>query len=73
MDRQRTELKGCAKHAKLWHKKDMEYDGMSNGMVNQDGKHRWYLKMQSMFKLKKEEKIIMLKALTPRKLMTTCV
>ncbi len=29
--------------------------------------------MQSMSKLKREKKIIMLKALAPRKLMTTCV
>jgi len=73
MDRWRTKLKGRTKHAKLWHKKRMEYDGMNKGVANQDGKHQWYLIMQSMSKLKKEEKMIMLKASTPRKLMTTCV
>jgi hypothetical protein len=51
----------------------MEYNGMSWGMVNQDGKHWSYLMMQSMSKSKEEEKIVMLKASTPRKLMITCV
>jgi hypothetical protein len=73
MDQWWTELKGCANHAKLWHEKHMKYDGMSKGVVNQDGKHLWYLKMQSMSKLKNDEKMIMFKALTPQKLMTTCV
>jgi len=35
MDRQPIELKGCAKHAEPQHRKHMEYDGMSRGMVNQ--------------------------------------
>jgi hypothetical protein len=30
----------------------MECDGMCGGVVNQDGKHWWYLMMQSMSKLK---------------------
>jgi hypothetical protein len=51
----------------------MGYDGMSGGVVNQDGKHRWDLMMQSMSKSKKEEKMVMLKALAPRKLMIACV
>ncbi len=46
---------------------------MSWGVVNQDGKHCSYLMMQSMSKSEEEEKIVMLKALAPRKLMTTCV
>jgi hypothetical protein len=73
MDRWWNELKGCAKHVKLWHIKHMKYDGMNKGVVNQDEKHWWYFKMQSMSKLKNEEKMIMSKALTPWKLMTTCV
>lgn len=62
MDRWRTKPKERTKHAKLWHKKHMEYDGMNRGVANQDGKYQWYLIMQSMSKLKKEEKMIMLKA-----------
>jgi hypothetical protein len=48
--------------------KNMEYDDRNGGMVNQDGKHRWYLMMQSMSKLKKEEKTVMPKTLTSQKL-----
>jgi len=73
MDQQPTKLKGCAKHVKFWHKKHMEYDGMNRGMVNQDGKHWWYIMMQSMSKQKKEEKMVMLKASTPWKLMIAYV
>jgi hypothetical protein len=51
MDQWPIELKGCTKHAEFRHKEHMEYDGMSGGVVNQDGKHRWYLMMQSMIKL----------------------
>jgi hypothetical protein len=69
MDRMPIELKGYAKHVKPWHKEHMEYDGTNKGIINQDGKHHWYLMMQSMSKLKKEEKIIMSKTLTPQKLM----
>jgi hypothetical protein len=43
----------------------MEYDVMSRGMVNQDGKHWWYLMMQSTSNLKKDEKMVMLKTSTP--------
>jgi hypothetical protein len=39
------------------------------GVVNQYGKHWWYLMMQSLTKLKKEDKIVTPKASTPRKLM----
>ncbi len=42
------------------------------GMVNQSGKHRWYLMMQSMSE-SKEEKIVTPKASAPWKLMITCV
>jgi len=45
MDWRPIELKGFIKHTKLWHEKHMEYDGMSRGVVNQDGKHQWYLMM----------------------------
>ncbi len=65
--------KGCAKHNELWHKERIEYDGMNEGMVNQNEKHQWYLMMQSMSKPKKEEKIVMPKALAPQKLMIACV
>jgi hypothetical protein len=41
---------------------DMWYE---RGVVNQDGKHQWYLMMQSMSKPNKEEKIVMSKASTP--------
>jgi hypothetical protein len=30
--------KGCVKHDELWHKEHIEYDGMNEGMVNQDEK-----------------------------------
>jgi len=50
----------------------MECDGMNEDMVNQDGKHQWYLMMQSMSK-PNEEKTIMLKALAPWKLMIAYV
>jgi len=39
MDQWSIELKGCVKHDEPRHKKHMEYDGMSGGMVNQDRKH----------------------------------
>jgi hypothetical protein len=52
--------------------KNMEYDGMDRGMVNQGGKHWWYIMMKSMSKPKKD-KIIMSKASAPRKLMIACV
>jgi hypothetical protein len=39
MDQMPTELKGYTKHVKPQHGEHMEYDGMSKGMVNQDGKH----------------------------------
>jgi len=64
MDRQPIELKGCAKHTELWHKEDVEGDGMNEDMLNQDGKHWWYLMKQSISKFKKE-KAIMSKALAP--------
>jgi hypothetical protein len=73
MDQWPTKLKGYTKHVKPRHKDHMEYNGMSWGMVNQNGNHCSYLMMQSMSKSKEEEKIIMSKALAPRKLMTTCV
>jgi hypothetical protein len=38
MDQWLTELKGYAKHAKPPHGEYMEYDGMNEGMVNEDGK-----------------------------------
>ncbi len=56
------------KHIELRYKEHMWYDGMSGGMVNQDGKNRWYLMMQSMSKPRKKEKT-MPKALASRKLM----
>ncbi len=68
-----TKSKGCAKHVEFQHRKHTEYDDMNKGMVNQNGKHSWYLMMQSMSKLEREEKTIMLKALTPQKLMIACV
>jgi hypothetical protein len=40
MDRLLNELKGCIKHVELSHTKHMEYDGISGGVVNQDGKHQ---------------------------------
>jgi hypothetical protein len=40
----------------------MEYDDMNEGVVNQNGKHQWYLMMQSMSKPKKEEKTVLPKA-----------
>ncbi len=46
---------------------------MNVGIVNQDGKHQRYLMMQSMSKLKKEEKMVMLKASAPWKSMIACV
>jgi hypothetical protein len=73
MDRRPIELKRCVNHIEPWHEMHMGYDGMSKGVVNQDGKHRWYLMMQSMSKPKKEEKTTMLKTSTSCKLMTTCV
>jgi hypothetical protein len=73
MDQRPTKLKGCVKYVEFWHEEHMEYDVMSRGMVNQDGKHWWYLMMQSMSKLKKEEMMVMLKASTPWKLMIVCV
>jgi hypothetical protein len=39
MDRRPTKLKGWAKHVELWRGEHMECDGMSEYMVNQDGKH----------------------------------
>ncbi len=39
MDWQSIELKRCARHIEPLHKEHMEYDGMSVGTVNQDGKH----------------------------------
>jgi hypothetical protein len=39
MDRQPTELKGCAKHTKVRHKEHMAYDGMNRGVINKNGKH----------------------------------
>jgi len=51
----------------------MEYDGINKGVVNQDGKHRLYLLMQSMSKSNKEEKMVMSKALTLWKLMIAYV
>jgi hypothetical protein len=39
MDRQPTKLRGCAKHTKPQHEQHMEYDGMSEGVVNQGGKY----------------------------------
>jgi hypothetical protein len=72
MDQWPTELKGYTKHVKPRHKEHMEYNGMSWGMVNQNGNHCSYLMMQSMSKLKEQKKIIMRKASTPSKLMTTC-
>jgi hypothetical protein len=65
MDQWPTKLKGHAKHVKLRHEEHMEYNGMSWGVVNQDGNHCSYLMMQSMSKLKEEGKIVMPKALTP--------
>jgi hypothetical protein len=62
MDQQLTKLMGCIKHVEPRHGKHMEYDDMSKGMINQDGKHQWYPMMQSMSKPKKEKKTIMLKA-----------
>jgi hypothetical protein len=64
MDQWPIELKGCAKHTKPWCGEHMEYDGMSGSVVYQDGKHQWYLLMQSMSKCK-EEKTVMLKTLAP--------
>ncbi len=72
MDRMPTELKGYVKHVKSRHEEHMEYDGMRKGMLNSDGKHCWYLMMQSMSKLKKEAKIVMPKTSTPQKLMIAC-
>jgi hypothetical protein len=43
----------------------MEYNGMSWGMVNQNGKHCSYLMMQSMSKSKEEEKKVMPNASAP--------
>jgi len=60
MDQQLTEIKGCTKYTEPQHGEHMGYDDMSKGVVNQDGKHRWYPMMQSMSK--KEEKMIMPKA-----------
>jgi len=37
-------LKGCAKHVEPCHKEHMKYNAMSRDMINQDGKHRWYLR-----------------------------
>jgi len=51
----------------------MEYNGLSWGVVNQNGKHCSYLMMQSMSKSKEEEEIVMPKALAPQKLTTTYV
>ncbi len=73
MDQWPIELKGYTKDVKPPHKEHMEYNGMSWGLINQSGNHSSYLMMQSMLKSKEEEKIIMSKASTPRKLMTTCV
>jgi hypothetical protein len=73
MDQWPIELKGYAKHVKPRHEEHMEYNGTSWGMLNQNGNHCSYLMMQSMSKLKEEDKIILLKASTPHKLMTTCV
>ncbi len=53
--------------------KHMGYDGMSGGVVNQNGKYQWYLMMQSMSKPKKEENMVMLKALAPQKLIIACM
>jgi hypothetical protein len=64
MDQRPTELKGCTNHTKPWCGEHMEYDGMSGNVVYQDGKHQWYLLMQSMSKFK-EEKTVMLKTLAP--------
>jgi hypothetical protein len=59
MDQWPIELKGYAKHVKPQHEEHMEYNGMSWGLVNQNGNHSSYLMMQSMSKSKEEEKIIM--------------
>jgi len=45
----------------------MEYNGMDWGVVNQHGKYCSYLMMQSMSKLKEEEKIIMPKGINTLK------
>jgi hypothetical protein len=73
MDQWPTELKRYAKHVKPQHEEHMEYNNMSWGVVNKNGNHCSYLLMQSMSKSKEKEKIIMRKALAPRKLMTTFV
>jgi len=73
MDQWPIKLRVWIKHVELWHGEHVEYDGMSAGVINQNGKDQWYLMMQSMSKLKKEEKTVMLKALAPRKLMIVCV
>ncbi len=73
MNRRLTKLKGCAKHVEPWHGKHMRYDGMSGGVVNQDGKLQWYLRMLSVSKPKKEEKFVMSKALATQKLMIVYV
>jgi hypothetical protein len=64
MDQQPTKLKGCAKHIEPWHKEHTECDDMSEDVVNQDGKHQWYLMMQFMSKPKNEENMVMSKAST---------
>jgi hypothetical protein len=56
MDQWPIELKGCAKHAEPWHGDHMECDDMSGDVVNQDGKHQWYLMMQSMSKSKRRKR-----------------
>ncbi len=73
MDQWLTELKGCIKHVEPQHKEHMECDGMNKDVVNRDGKHWWYLMMQSMSKSKKEKKMVMPKASAPQKLMTAYV
>jgi hypothetical protein len=45
MDQWPTKLKGYAKHVKFLHEEHMEYNGMSWGMVNQNGNHSSYLMM----------------------------
>ncbi len=45
MDQWPIELKGYAKHVKPQHEEHMEYNGMSWGLVNQNGNHSSYLMM----------------------------
>jgi len=51
-----NQIKGMRKAHWTLTQKIMECDGMNEDVVNQDGKHWWYLMMQSMPMLKKKKK-----------------